>query len=131
LHDTLEDTETTQDELTDMFGERVCKIVLELSDNKDLPKQVRKQLQIKHAPHISHEAKTVKLADKISNIRDVVENPAMGWSIERRIEYVEWGVAVAEGLRGANASLEEHFDRLIERSRSHLAAEKDLGGTDG
>ena len=69
LHDTLEDTNTTAKELSDLFGEKIASIVLEVTDNKLLEKSERKLKQIEHAPHISHEAKLVKLADKICNLR--------------------------------------------------------------
>ena len=113
LHDTIEDTETTEEEIEKLFGAEVCKMVLELTDDKSLPKPVRKQLQIEHAPYISVGAKQIKLCDKISNIRDVLENPPDGWSVERRSEYVNWGEKVVAGLRGANENLEKHFDELI------------------
>lgn len=120
LHDTVEDTETTREEIAEKFGENVAKMVLEVTDDKSLPKAERKQKQIEHAPHLSHGAKQIKLGDKISNIRDVVENPPDGWSDERRREYVEWGEKVINGLRGANAELEKHFDELIEQARQKL-----------
>lgn len=118
LHDTIEDTKTTREEITELFGAEVCKMVLELTDNKSLPKAERKQLQIEHAPHISHGAKQIKLCDKISNIRDVLENPPDGWSEKRRNEYVKWGENVVAGLRGANDNLEKHFDVLIANARA-------------
>lgn len=120
LHDTVEDTETTREEIAEKFGETVAKMVMEVTDDKSLPKAVRKQKQIEHAPHLSHGAKQIKLGDKISNIRDVVENPPDGWSEQRRREYVEWGEKVVNGLRGANADLEEHFDELIEKAKQKL-----------
>jgi guanosine-3',5'-bis(diphosphate) 3'-pyrophosphohydrolase len=117
LHDTIEDTETTKEEITELFGEKVCEMVLELTDDKSLPKAERKQLQIEHAPHLSDGAKQIKLCDKISNIRDVMENPPHDWSKERQIEYVEWGEKVVAGLRGANESLENHFDLLTAKAK--------------
>lgn len=113
LHDTIEDTETTKEELTERFGETICGYVLEVTDDKTLPKAKRKQLQIEHAPHLSHGAKQIKLADKISNITDVTNNPPRDWSPERRMEYVIWGENVVAGLRGANTRLEKHFDTLV------------------
>ena len=75
LHDTIEDTETTPSELAEHFGPIVLKVVEELTDDKTLDKAVRKQLQIEHAPHLSARAKAIKLADKIANLRDVMESP--------------------------------------------------------
>ena len=120
LHDTVEDTDTKKEEISEKFGERVAAMVMEVTDDKSLPKQRRKDLQVEHAPHLSNGAKQIKLGDKISNIRDVLENPPDGWSVERRREYVEWGKKVAAGLRGANSSLEKYFDELIERANSTL-----------
>ncbi len=117
LHDTIEDTETSEEEITGLFGENVCQMVLELTDDMSLPKAERKQLQIEHAPHISTGAKQIKLCDKISNIRDVTENPPRDWSQKRRLEYINWGKQVVAGLRGANENLENHFDALVEKSR--------------
>lgn len=111
LHDTVEDTETTAEELTELFGENVCKMVLEVTDDKSLPKHERKLLQIEHAPHLSEGAKLVKLADKISNVRDVMTNPP-DWTEERKAEYVVWAKKVVAGLRGVNKNLEDYFDEL-------------------
>lgn len=117
LHDTVEDTGVKKEELTELFGERVSAYVMEVTDDKSLPKAERKQLQIEHAPHLSNGAKQIKLADKISNIRDVTENPPHDWSNQRRLEYVEWGEKVVEGLRGANENLEKRFDELAEKAK--------------
>ena len=120
LHDTIEDTETSADELTGIFGATCCGYVLEVTDDKALPKARRKELQIEHAPHLSRGAKIVKLADKISNIRDVIDNPAVDWDIQRRREYLNWGIDVVAGLRGQNEFLEAHFDQLVERANAEL-----------
>lgn len=120
LHDTVEDTETTKEEIEELFGERVALIVMEVTDDKSLPKAERKQKQVEHAPHISHGAKQLKMSDKISNITDVMKNPPAGWSKERRMEYVEWGEKVMAGLRGANENLEIHFDKLVAEAKEKI-----------
>ena len=120
LHDTIEDTKTTKDEITELFGATVCGYVLEVTDDKNLSKEERKLKQIEHAPHLSHGAKQVKLADKISNITDIMENPAFGWSNERKLEYVSWGEKVVAGLRGSNEHLEANFDGLVSCARSQI-----------
>lgn len=79
LHDTIEDTQTTPDELRREFGDRVANIVLEVTDDKSLPKAERKRLQIVHAGHASFEARLVKLADKICNLRDILASPPANW----------------------------------------------------
>lgn len=121
LHDTVEDTDTTEEELTEIFGEKVSGYVMEVTDDKSLPKQVRKEKQIEHAPHLSDGAKQIKLCDKISNIRDVTDNPPHEWSQQRRLEYVEWGEKVAAGLRGVNADLEKCFDETTRKARQKFS----------
>ena len=120
LHDTIEDTETSQEEIKTLYGAKVCKMVLELTDDKSLPKAERKQLQIEHAPHASIGAKQIKLCDKISNIRDILENPPDGWSEQRRSAYIEWSECVVAGLRGANEKLEDYFDEMVDRAREKI-----------
>src|SRR5215204_115042 len=117
LHDTIEDTQTTSEELTALFGAQVCGYVLEVTDDKSLPKAERKQKQIEHAPHLSAAAKQIKLCDKISNITDVTNKPPADWDQQRRLEYVNWGEAVVDGLRGANQALESYFDQTGIRAR--------------
>ena len=120
LHDTIEDTGVTKDELAGLFGETVSGYVAEVTDDKSLPKAERKRLQIEPAPHLSHGAKLVKLVYKISNITDVTNNPPADWDLKRRQEYVDWGVAVVAGLRGANAELESYFDKLVEEAKRRI-----------
>lgn len=110
LHDTVEDTETTAQELVRHFGQEVADIVLEVTDDKSLLKAERKQQQIDHAPTISRRAKLVKLADKICNLRDIASSPPAGWSLRRKQDYFDWAKAVIDGLRGVHPSLEFIFD---------------------
>lgn len=110
LHDTIEDTETTEQELIREFGKEVAGIVMEVTDDKALPKAERKQLQIEHAGTISRRAKVVKLADKICNLRDIANSPPANWSLVRKQEYFDWAKAVVDGLRGVHPSLEHIFD---------------------
>jgi len=100
LHDTLEDTETTVEEIERRFGAEVAGIVKEVTDDKALPKEQRKELQVAHAPHLSPRAKLVKLADKISNLRDIQETPPGDWLPDRKRAYFDWAANVVAGLRG-------------------------------
>jgi guanosine-3',5'-bis(diphosphate) 3'-pyrophosphohydrolase len=121
LHDTVENVGVTKQEIVDRFGERVAGFVLEVTDDKSLPKEERKRLQVEHAPHLSREAKLVKLGDKISNITDVTNNPPADWTIERRREYIDWGESVVKGLRDTNVELEQLFDQTVKQARKELA----------
>lgn len=115
LHDTLEDTDTSAQELEALFGRDICDIVVEVTDDKSLPKAERKRLQVEHAAGISAAAKLVKLADKISNLRDMDACPPSGWPLERRREYYDWARAVIDRLRGVHPSLEAIFDEAYAR----------------
>ena len=115
LHDTLEDTETSYEELAERFGPVVASVVAEVSDDKTLAKKVRKRLQIEHAAKISRRAKLVKLADKICNVRDVASSPPRGWPLRRRREYFDWARAVVRRMRGTNRKLERLFEQAYAR----------------
>ena len=114
LHDTIEDTDTTEQQLVRHFGKDVADIVLEVTDDKALPKAERKRLQIEHAAHISRRAKLVKLADKICNLRDISASPPADWSIQRKQEYFDWAKEVVDRLRGVHPGLEHLFDKAYE-----------------
>lgn len=115
LHDTVEDTETTIEELAELFGSRIAAIVDEVTDDKRLAKQERKQRQVEHAPHISTQAKLVKLADKICNVRDILHSPPEGWTVSRQQRYLHWAAEVIAGVRGVHPRLEAMFDELYGR----------------
>ncbi len=123
LHDTIEDTDTSPEELEARFGHDVRLLVEEMTDDKSLPKEERKRRQIEHAAHASHRAKLIKLGDKICNVRDITHAPPAGWSLSRRREYLEWTVAVVAGCRTASAGLERYYDRVLAEGRAALEAE--------
>ena len=120
LHDTLEDTETTVDELIDNFGERVCSLVQEVTDDKTLPRLQRKQRQIDYAKEISEGAALIKLGDKISNVMDITNTPPTDWDSARRLEYFEWAEEVINNCPRVNTSLEKYFKYSIQKGRKKL-----------
>lgn len=120
LHDTVEDTKTTFEEIETAFGADVRNLVAEMTDDKNLDKTVRKRLQVEHARHLSEGAKLIKIADKICNVRDVADSPPSDWSFERRAEYLEWASRVVEGCRGVNLQLERCFDEALAKGRETL-----------
>lgn len=128
LHDTVEDSDQdpepiTPERLVAEFGEAVARIVAEATDDKSLPKETRKALQVKHAPHTSAAAKMLKLADKISNLRAITASPPAGWDHARRVEYVGWAGRVAAGLKGVNPALDALFEATYRDAMARLAAE--------
>ena len=127
LHDTIEDTRTTAEELAKRFGERVCGLVLEATDDKSLDKLERKRLQVLKAPVASDDAKQIKLADKIANLRDMT-TPPVGWSEARVGAYIQFGEMVAGGCAGVNSALDAEFAKacsalVLESPRSVRMAE--------
>jgi (p)ppGpp synthase/HD superfamily hydrolase len=115
LHDAIEDQNVGADVIASGFGQDVANIVLEVTDDKSLPKAERKRRQVESASKKSREAKLIKLADKTSNLRAVANSPAPDWSIERRREYVEWAKSVVAGIRGTSPWLEKQFDVAAEQ----------------
>jgi (p)ppGpp synthase/HD superfamily hydrolase len=120
LHDAIEDQGVTSEMLADEFGAHVADIVIEVSDDKALPNEERKRRQVENAPKKSKGAKLIKLADKTSNLRAIASSPAADWSVERRLEYIEWAKAVVAGLRGTSPWLEQQFDEATERAMQSL-----------
>ena len=110
LHDTIEDTKTAFKELPERFGERVCLLELEVTDDKRLPKLERKRLQVLKAPTKTAEAKQIKIADKIANLRDLKTSPPSNWNEARVGAYIQFAEMVAGGCAGTNPSLDEMFD---------------------
>jgi (p)ppGpp synthase/HD superfamily hydrolase len=117
LHDAIEDQEVPQDVIRNAFGADVLEIILEVTDDKSLPKDVRKALQIERAPHKSARAKILKLADLTSNLRALAASPPTDWSVQRRLEYVAWATAVGAGLAGVTPALEAEFHAAIAAAR--------------
>jgi (p)ppGpp synthase/HD superfamily hydrolase len=121
LHDTIEDTGTSHAELEREFGAEVAAVVVEVTDDKSLPKTERKRLQEENAPHKSRRAKLVKIADKTSNLRSIAKSPPMEWDLKRQQDYFDWAARVVAGCRGTNATLEKWFDE------AHAAGLEALG----
>ena len=117
LHDTVEDTGTSGEEIEQLFGRRVAELVAEVTDDKSLPKAERKRLQVERAPHKSPGARALKIADKISNLHSLVASPPDDWGAERVANYIDWAKEVVAGCRGVNAALDALFDRAVAEAR--------------
>ncbi len=117
LHDVLEDTDASPGEIAEGFGMGVLALVKEMTDDKSLPKQTRKDLQIENAHMLSEGAKLIKLADKICNLQDMVKSPPEGWPMSRCLQYVDWCDAVVENMGRVHAGLESRFEAVSEEAR--------------
>jgi (p)ppGpp synthase/HD superfamily hydrolase len=116
LHDTVEDTATSHDELVSTFGDNIASLVMEVTDDKSLPKAERKRLQVVKTPAKTPRAKMIKLADLTSNLRQLPDD----WEVRRIHDYFEWADQVAAGCRGINAELERTFDQTAASGRAAL-----------
>jgi guanosine-3',5'-bis(diphosphate) 3'-pyrophosphohydrolase len=121
LHDVIEDTETKPEEVERDFRRAILSLILEVSDDKSLAKETRKELQVQHAPNLSTGAKLIKIADKICNIRGVTHSPPPDWSLQRRMEYLDWAERVVKAMNGCNEKLEKEFFRLLKEGREKLS----------
>lgn len=115
LHDTVEDTNTTRAELAERFGEDVASLVMEVTDDKSLPKRVRKALQVERAPLKSARAQNLATADKISNMRSTLTSPPSDWTVQQRQDYFEWAKAVVDRFRAVDPALKAEFYRTYQR----------------
>ena len=117
LHDTVEDTGATREELAEKFGARVAALVVEVTDDMSLPKTERRQKQIEDAPHKSPGAKLIKIADKISNIRARIHSDPTAEQRNELAAYTIWAGQVVAGCRGVNANLDAKFDETVSAAR--------------
>ncbi len=124
LHDVLEDTKTKADELEREFGVEVTRIVRELTDDKSLPRDVRKCLQVENASRLSHRARLVRLADKIANLRSLRDSPPADWPLTRKRDYLDWSRRVVARIRGTHPGLERRFDEVAVQVEQRLAGEE-------
>ncbi len=122
LHDTLEDTDSTYEDLVQRFGEEVAALVAEVTDDKSLKKEERKRLQVETTAHKSNRAKLLKIADKTSNLCGLMRSPPTGWTAERLRDYVVWSEQVVRSCRGLNAKLEAGFDAAHAEAKQHFGA---------
>jgi (p)ppGpp synthase/HD superfamily hydrolase len=113
LHDVIEDTKTSREEVVADFGEDIAALVCEVTDDKSLPKSERKRLQIEHAPHLTARAQTIKIADKISNLRGILITPPEDWDLRRKREYFDWARRVVEACSAPNPVLKAAFDKVM------------------
>lgn len=111
LHDTLEDTDTTYEELVGRFGNEVANAVRENTDDKSIKdKHERKRLQVVNAPHKSLAAARVKLADKTCNLRDIANTPPADWVYADKRKYYESAKKVVDALPDVGEELREIFN---------------------
>jgi (p)ppGpp synthase/HD superfamily hydrolase len=121
LHDAIEDCEVPRELIAKMFGTEVADLVAEVTDDKSLPKECRKEIQVETAHKKSPRAKVLKLADKTSNLRALATSPAPDWSVRRKLEYISWARKVVAGLGDTNDILKRQFDAAAQAAELSVA----------
>lgn len=121
LHDAIEDVGVTREQIASHFGDRIADLVVEVTDDKSLPKQERKTLQVLHAPHKSPGAKLIKVADKTSNLRSMLTSPPSHWDLARRKTYLGWARDVVAALDERNVWLSGQFQQAAKALDEALA----------
>jgi GTP diphosphokinase / guanosine-3',5'-bis(diphosphate) 3'-diphosphatase len=120
LHDVVEDTDTTNDEIRERYGDVVAGLVAEVTDDKNLRKKERKELQVEHAPTISAPAKLIKIADKISNVREIASDPPKKWGVSRQRKYFDWAERVVNAMGSVDPEMRLVFDKTLADARATL-----------
>ena len=126
LHDTIEDTATTPEEIQELFGDNVLSLVLECTDDKSLDKAERKRLQVVNASKKSDQAKQIKISDKTCNLKSMLSDPPQDWPVSRQLQYFQWAEKVYNGLKGVNQALDMEIEMVLRSGFEKLscAAEK-------
>lgn len=109
LHDTVEDTDTSPEEIDRQFGPKVRILVMELTEDKSLPKAERRNQTIQHAETLSARAKQIKIADLIANVRSLKTAPPADWKEGDVLAYLSWADAVQKSCSGINRGLDEAY----------------------
>jgi len=117
LHDTVEDTDTTFEEIANNFGANVASLVAEVTDDRTLTKRERKLRQVANAKDVSAKARLIKLADKTCNVRDLALDPPARWTVERRREYLNWAEEVVAGMGEQSAALQTIFQYWLKEAK--------------
>lgn len=120
LHDILEDTATTFEELTEEFDEEIAQAVQALTKNSKIPKEERMADSLGRIKELSKEVWAVKLADRITNL----QVPPESWSVEKIKEYQQQAIQILNTLKGGNAYLEKRLSEQIQNYLTYCTVEE-------
>jgi guanosine-3',5'-bis(diphosphate) 3'-pyrophosphohydrolase len=121
LHDVLEDTDTTFDEIAHEFGKEIAQGVLALTKNSEIPKENRMDNSLNRIMQLQKEVWAVKLADRITNLQP----PPAHWSVEKITEYRQQAVLIYNSLKGGNDYLEKRLSEKISEYSEYCARAKE------
>ncbi len=127
LHDAIEDQQISPATIASRFGDDAAALVQEVTDDKSLPSSERKRRQVEEAPRKSARAKILKLADKVSNVTAIGNDPPADWPVQRQSDYIQWGRNVVAGLKGVSRELEGKFDAAAAEAERKIAHRQSHG----
>jgi (p)ppGpp synthase/HD superfamily hydrolase len=123
LHDVVEDTPYTIDDIRRMFGDEVAELVDGLTDPEEfagMPTKERKLRQAERVVAKPHGVKRVKIADQISNVSSLIVDAPFDWPSSKSLAYAEGAAAIVSACAEASVSLAEEFTRIyVECVRVH------------
>lgn len=118
LHDNIEDTNTTYQELADTFGREVADGVLALTKNDKLPKSEKLLDSLQRIQQQPKEVWAVKLADRITNL----QKPPVSWSQDKIRDYKDDAELILKQLKGGNSYLENRLANMILEYSQYIAS---------
>lgn len=114
LHDVVEDTPVTLDDIREEFGDDVAELVAEVTDNKKLPKKERKIAQLERIAKASVGAQMIKMADKYSNCKDLITDPPIGWGKDNIMGYAVWSFVLCNNVKNdVNEKLKSTVNQMF------------------
>ena len=116
LHDTIEDTDTTYEELLSEFGQHVADGVLALTKDKKVEKQDQMSDSLRRIKLQPREIWMVKLADRITNLQP----PPSYWSTEKKKKYLDQAKLILDELRSGSYFLSNRLNEKIQAYQSYI-----------
>lgn len=134
LHDTIEDTGTTYEQLLAQFGKEIADLVAEVTDDITLPKRQSKEILLAKMPTLSYEAQLLKIADQIDNVGEVGYDPPVSWSFDTRRGYVGWCNKLVYAAKAASTTTEGQaliklFNRTYTSTMLLIGAQEEISGS--
>jgi (p)ppGpp synthase/HD superfamily hydrolase len=120
LHDTIEDTDATYEEISELYGSRIADGVLALTKDDSLPDKPSKMADsLQRIRAQAPEVALVKIADRITNL----QSPPAHWTSEKITAYRQEAIIIADALGGKHDYLDQRIRKKIEAYGSYNGSE--------
>jgi len=113
LHDVMDDTQTTYEQITSLYGTKVSSYLEEMTSKQGLSLKEQKKQQIMQAFRQNPSVAIIKLSDKLSNLKTLATSPPPSWSRDRIDQYFQWAQTVIENLPESNQLLKKAVKNVI------------------